>query len=71
MSCAAVLLLSLPAAGQGTTLRYKWTAGQDDSYRLTQKTTATMSGVPGGGPESVVVEQTITQVMRFRVADIA
>src|SRR4051794_13762671 len=71
MTCAAVLLLTLPAAAQGTTLRYRWTAGQDDRYRLTQKTTATVSGVPGGGPESMVVEQTITQIMRLRVSEIA
>jgi hypothetical protein len=65
VACAAVGLL----AGQGTTLRYKWAAGQDDRYRLSQKITATVSGIPGGGSQTI--EQSLTQVMRMQVTAVA
>ncbi len=66
----AVLLAAVVAlAGQGTILRYKWAAGQDDRYRLTQKITATVSGLPGGATQTI--EQALTQVVRMQVTAVA
>lgn len=61
----AVLAAVVALAGQGTTLRYKWTVGQDDRYRMTQKVTANVSGIPGGGTQTV--EQSLTQTTRMQV----
>ena len=33
------------ASAQSVTLRYKWTKGEEVKYRVTQQTTATVSGV--------------------------
>jgi hypothetical protein len=58
------------ASAQPVTLRYKWTKGDDIRYRVTQQTTATVSGLPGG-MGSMNVETTITQIIRGIVEDVA
>ena len=70
VTCAAVVVLPLvSAAGQGTTLRYSWTPGQEDRYRVTQKVSATVTGIPGADTQTV--EQTMTQTMVLRVMEVA
>src|SRR6478735_4265417 len=64
-----VLAAAASAAAQGTTLQYRWTAGQEDRYRLTLKTVATMSGMPGGGTQTV--EQTMSQTTAMKVLSVA
>jgi len=72
MTCAAVVLVALSsAADQGTALRYRWTVGQEDRYRITQKTTANVSGLPDAAGQTMTIEQTMTQTMRMRVASVA
>jgi hypothetical protein len=64
-----VLAAAASAAGQGTTLQYRWTPGQEDHYRTTLKTVATMSGMPGGGTQTV--EQTMSQTTAMKVLSVA
>jgi len=50
------------ASGQEVTLRYRWTQGETIRYRMTQQTTATISGLPGG--MDMTVDTTLSQVLR-------
>jgi hypothetical protein len=61
---------ALTAAGQDVTLRYRWTNGEQLTYRLTQQTTSTVSGLPGGLPP-VTVEMNASQVLRTSVEGVA
>ena len=58
------------ASAQPVTLRYKWTAGEEVKYRVTQQTTATVSGLPDG-MGNMNVETTMAQVIRSVVKDVA
>jgi hypothetical protein len=64
-SAVLVFGMAWSAAGQGTVLQYRWTAGQEDRYKVTQKTVATVSGIPGGGTQTV--EQSMTQTTVLKV----
>jgi hypothetical protein len=71
VACSVLVLgAAASAAGQGTTLRYRWSAGQEDRYRMTQKTVATISGMPGGGGTQTV-EQAMTQTTAMKVLSVA
>ena len=65
LACAVVAVPSALVIRQDVTLRYTWTKGETLRYRLTQRTTSTMSGVPGseGG---MTVEKTLSQVWKKR-----
>jgi hypothetical protein len=52
---------ALSAIRQDVTLRYRWTKGETLRYRVTQKGTTTVSGIPGVG--DMVIEQSTTQVL--------
>jgi len=70
VACSVLVLgAAASAAGQGTTLQYRWSAGQEDRYRMTQKTVATISGMPGGGTQTV--EQSMTQTTAMKVLSVA
>jgi len=70
LACAVLVLGEVSfAAGQGTTLQFRWAAGQENRYRLTQKTVATVSGIPGGGTQTV--EQTMIQTTALKVLAVA
>jgi hypothetical protein len=58
------------ASAQSVTLRYKWTTGEEIKSRLTQQTTATISGLPNavGGMN---VDTTMALVVRSVVKDVA
>ena len=70
LACAVVAVPSALVVRQDVTLRYKWTKGETLRYRMTQRTTSTISGVPGseGG---MTVEQTFNQVWKEAVEDVA
>jgi len=57
------------ALGQDATLRYKWVKGDQVRYRTTQRSSTTMSGVPGLG--ELTIDQTIVQVVQTVVEDVA
>lgn len=57
------------ALGQDATLRYKWVKGDQVRYRTTQRSSTTMSGVPGLG--ELTIDQTLVQVVRMAVEDVA
>src|SRR5687768_13139914 len=69
---AAGLMGPLAAAvsAQPLMLRYRWTKGEEVRYRMTQQSTATISGLPGGMPDMNVVT-TMSQVVRSVVEDVA
>ena len=58
------------AARQEVTLRYVWPKDEALRYRMTQQTTSTLSGMPGGMPD-INLEQTTTQVIRTVAKDVA
>ena len=66
VACTIIVLTTVSsAAGQGTTLQYHWSAGQEERYRTTQKTVATISGMPGADTQTV--EQTMAQTTAMKV----
>jgi hypothetical protein len=61
--------LSAAAAGaQTVTLRYQWTKGDARTYRVTTQTDNAITGMPGG---RVTTSQTMTQVLKYVVEDVA
>jgi hypothetical protein len=62
--------LAAAASAQELTLRYRWTKGEEVRYRMTQESTATISGLPGGMPDMNVVT-TMSQVVRSVVENVA
>jgi hypothetical protein len=71
-SAAVILLLAvsaMPAHAQGVTLRYRWIKGEALTYRMSIRTTSTISGVPGAGDMSI--DQTMTQTVRIAAQDVA
>jgi uncharacterized protein DUF6263 len=73
LTCLAVLAfvssVSL-AARQEVTLRYVWPKDETLRYRVTQQTTSTISGLPGGMAD-VTLDQTTTQIIRSIAKDVA
>jgi len=69
-ACAVVAVPSAGVVRQDVTLRYKWTKGETLRYRMTQRTTSTISGVPGS-EAGMTVEQTFGQVWKEAVEDVA
>ena len=76
ITTSAVLALTLIAgltgiaSAQPVRLRYKWTKGEELRYRVTQQTTATVSGLPNG-MGNLNLETTMVQVIRSLVKDVA
>ena len=70
LACAVVAVPSALALRQDVSLRYKWAKGETLRYRMTQRTTSTITGLPGsdGG---MTVEQTFSQVWKEAVDDVA
>ena len=48
VTAALIAGLTGIASAQSVTLRYKWTKGEEVRYRVTQQTTATVSGLQIG-----------------------
>jgi hypothetical protein len=67
---AVVAVPSAHAVRQDLTLRYKFAKGETLRYRMTQQSTSTISGLPGDMGE-MTVEQTVTQVLKETVDDVA
>ena len=61
---------SLSAFRQEVTLRYRWNTGDTVRYRMTQQSTSTLSGLPGGMGD-ITIEQTTAQVYRVAAKDVA
>jgi Family of unknown function (DUF6263) len=61
---------SLTAFRQEATLRYRWTKGETARYRLTQQSTSTITGLPGGMGD-ITIEQSTAQVYRIAAKDVA
>jgi hypothetical protein len=57
------------AAQQPTSLKFKWTKGEDVRYRSTVQSDVVMSGVPGMG--DMTVGTTMVQVTKLTVDDVA
>jgi hypothetical protein len=65
----ATLAAGSAAAGQETSLRYRWATGDDVRYRVTVQTDITISGLPGIGV--MTMEQNTVQVIRLVVETVA
>jgi hypothetical protein len=61
---------SLSAFRQEVTLRYRWNKGETLRYRMTQQSTSTITGLPGGMGD-ITIEQTTAQVYRVAAKDVA
>jgi Family of unknown function (DUF6263) len=61
---------SLGAFRQEVTLRYRWNKGDTLRYRMTQQSTSTISGLPGGMGD-VTIDQTTAQVYRVAAKEVA
>jgi hypothetical protein len=70
VTVALIAGLAGVASAQPVTLRYKWTTGDDVTYRVTQQSTATVSGLPNG-LSNMNVDTTMTQIVRNVVKDVA
>ena len=69
---AALLFLAAgarPAYAQGVTLRYQWHKGEPVTYRMTLQTTSVVTGMPGNN--EIKVDQTLTQMIKMTVEDVA
>ena len=69
-TAALVPGLSGSTAAQETTLRYRWTKGEEVRYRMSQESTATISGLPGGMAD-MTIDTLMSQVMKSVVEDVA
>jgi hypothetical protein len=72
---AAVVTALLPGlsgltAAQEAPLRYRWTKGEEVRYRMSQESTATISGLPGGMAD-MTIDTLMSQVMKSVVEDVA
>jgi Family of unknown function (DUF6263) len=70
VTVALVPGLSGSTGAQDTTLRYRWTKGEEVRYRMSQESTATISGLPGGMAD-MTIDTLMSQVMKSVVEDIA
>lgn len=69
---ATLLLLPLAAAiadAQTVTLRYRWTKGEAQTYRVALRSESAITGMPGAG--SMATAQTMTQVLKIVAEDVA
>ena len=71
--CPLLILVGLvvsaaPAYAQGVTLRYRWTKGDSLTYRMTNQTNSSISGMPGAG--NLTVDQTMTQVLKVTAEEV-
>lgn len=70
ITCAlACLAIAAPLYAQGVTLRYHWTKGDVLTYKMLILTTSQVSGMQGRG--DVTLQQTMTQVLKIAVDDVA
>lgn len=70
ITCAlACLAIAAPLYAQGVTLRYHWTKGDVLTYKMLILTTSQVSGMQGRG--DVTLQQTMTQVIKIAVDDVA
>jgi Family of unknown function (DUF6263) len=72
---AAVVAVLVPGlsgltAAQEAPLRYRWTKGEEVRYRMSQESTATISGLPGGMAD-MTIDTLMSQVMKSVVEDVA
>jgi Family of unknown function (DUF6263) len=58
------------ALRQDVTLRYRWAKGDTLRYRITQQSTTTISGLPGGVPD-MAIDQSTGQTLRGVAEDVA
>ena len=58
-----------PALAQDATLRYRWNKGESLTYRMTMQTSSVITGMPG--INEMKVDQTMTQIMKNIVEDVA
>ena len=67
---AFVLLCTAAVAAdaQTVTLRYKWAKGESRTYRVTNQTDSTITGMPNG---TMNVSQTMTQVLKYTADEVA
>jgi hypothetical protein len=68
---AAFVLLctaAVAADAQTLTLRYKWTKGESRTYRVTNQTDSTITGMPNG---PMNVSQTMTQTLKYTADEVA
>jgi hypothetical protein len=70
MIVAVLFTASITAFQTGVTLRYRWTKGETLRYRMTQESSTAVSGLPDGIGDTTV-DQTMTQVFRVVVEDVA
>ncbi len=70
MIVAVLFTASIAAFQTEVTLRYRWTKGETLRYRMTQQSSSAVSGLPGGIGD-MTVDQTMTQVFRVVVEDVA
>jgi hypothetical protein len=67
--CLAAVIAQAPLAqAQDTLLRYRWSKGDQVRYRITQKSSVAMRGLPGLG--DMTIDQDIVQVVRMIVDDV-
>jgi hypothetical protein len=69
IACVAAVGLVQAASVQDVALRYRWTKGDTQQYRVQQESAVTMSNVPGMGEMNITT--TITQMLEYSVADVA
>jgi hypothetical protein len=60
-----------PVFGQDVTLRYRWTPGEEFRYRMTLQTGTTVSGTGLPGLGDMSLDQTMSQVIRTIVDNVA
>jgi Family of unknown function (DUF6263) len=65
----ALVAVAGPLHAQGVTLRYHWNKGDALTYRMVILTTSQVAGLPGGG--EMKIEQTMTQMLKIAVEDVA
>jgi hypothetical protein len=56
------------ASGQNVTIRFHWSKGDTQQYRVTQESAVAMSGVPGMGEMNITT--TLTQTHEYAVDDV-
>ena len=72
-SPAAVALVLLCASAvaadaQTVTLRYKWAKGESRTYRVTNQTDSSITGMPSG---PMNVSQTMTQMLKYTADEVS
>jgi hypothetical protein len=65
----ALVASAAPALAQSVTLRYRWNKGEAVTYRMTMQTSSIVTGMPG--INEMKIDQTMTQVMKLSVDEVA